>query len=217
MISSTRSVLKKIFKHNLCNSVLEIGSGLQSTQFIYTKLSKLKKWNFTSIEHNNEWLLKVKQKIPFHKNFSLVKSDFFLNNNKFIYDFTSDLKFDLIFIDGPSKLDATQMHALDKILTNEKSIIVPTNKNGMQSLHMLEWSADFSHNNSIFILDGRLNSLIYYMENYKNYEYFHVGQPYSLDTIRSATKYDKYTNLTSTTIIIHKDSDIKTKIQEVYD
>lgn len=216
MHNTSKSALKKIFKSKLCSSILEIGSGLQSTVFIYNKLKQLDNWKFASIEHNDEWFFKVKASIDPNNNFSILKSNLILNNNKFVYDFVTNEKFDLVFIDGPSKLNESQLSVLSDILKKENSILKPTNRNGMQSLHILDWVSQFSHNNTIFILDGRLNSLIYYMENYKQFDYYHVGTKYDASIIHSAIYNKKYNDLTSTTVILNKNSTMQKIIKNIF-
>jgi len=178
MVGSNDILLKKLIESQYVKSVLEIGSGLCSTPIIRNAMKK-KNGYCLSIEDKKEWYNKVTQILPNDKFGSVELYSLIWKNNKLIYDFETDKKFDFILIDSPyldtKTIDKKISQNLFQYLSNHDTHWIETvfkniskGKGGIASINILEYVKNFSHENTIIMVDRRRSAVYYYLRHYKN-------------------------------------------------
>jgi len=179
MVGNNKYLLQRIIESPRINTILEIGSGLCSTPLIRKALKIKGKGYCLSIEDKESWYSKVLKTIPNDRFGRVERHSLIWNDNRLIYDYDHNEKFDFILIDAPTlhiSDDKILYNKLVSFLSNENiwviNSIAPKGQGGSSSSHILEYTYKFFHNNTITLVDRRRRAVYYYLQQYADKNVF---------------------------------------------
>ena len=188
MLFQCRVKLKNAMDDPKIRSVLEIGSGLNATPVIVKKFDRGAIDRYVSLETSSEWAEKVNGKC---KREVVTLADFGFDEERgiFAYDYSSVYKFDLIFVDGPGKLQGDDYSAAVKLCEQPDFCLSSPTAAGIQSIHMIEAFRSNIHDDTVIMVDGRRAAVLYYLSRYQDeFDFFFGGTPYPKKRLKEILK-----------------------------